>query len=190
MKRFALSVSFLLALAGSTNAAPLQKATFAAGCFWCAEAAFEDLPGVVNVISGYTGGTSRNPTYERVSLGIGGHRETVQVTFDPAKITYGQLLDIFWRNIDPEDPAGQFCDRGQQYLAAIYWHDASQRALAELSLRNAKKRFRSVATDVLPAGPFYTAEEDHQDYAKKNPVRYHFYRAACGRDARLKAVWK
>jgi methionine-S-sulfoxide reductase len=112
------------------------------------------------------------------------------VTYDPAKVTYGQLLDVFWRNIDPTDGTGQFCDKGQQYLAAIYWHDEAQRRLAELSLENAKKRFRSVATDVLPAKPFYRAEDYHQDYSRKNPIRYRFYRAGCKRDERLKEVWR
>ncbi|MBV8517009.1 MAG: peptide-methionine (S)-S-oxide reductase MsrA [Acidobacteria bacterium] len=187
MRNAALAV--LLVLATSLHAAPLQKAAFAAGCFWCAEAAFQDLPGVVDVVSGYTGGSVPHPTYEQVSAGGTGHREAVEITFDPAKITYGQLLDVFWRNIDPTDPAGQFCDKGQQYLAAIYVRDDAQRQLAELSLRNAKKRFGYVFTDILPAGPFYRAEEYHQDYYKKNPFRYHFYRAGCKRDERLKEVW-
>jgi peptide-methionine (S)-S-oxide reductase len=187
MRNAALAV--LLVLATSLHAAPLQKAAFAAGCFWCAEAAFQDLPGVVDVVSGYTGGQVPHPTYEEVSAGGTGHREAVEVTFDPARITYGQLLDVFWRNVDPTDPAGQFCDKGQQYLAAIYVRDDAQRKLAELSLANAKKRFGYVATDVLPAGPFYRAEEYHQDYYKKNPFRYHFYRAGCKRDERLKEVW-
>ncbi|HEX8170803.1 MAG TPA: peptide-methionine (S)-S-oxide reductase MsrA [Thermoanaerobaculia bacterium] len=182
-------MGFLL-LTTNVFAARLEKATFAAGCFWCAEAAFQDLPGVVSVVSGYTGGTRPHPTYEEVSAGIGGHREAVEVTFDPSKIRYGQLVDVFWRNVDPTDPAGQFCDKGQQYLAAIYYHDDAQRAIAELSLRNAKKRFGYVATDVLPAGAFWPAEEYHQDYYKKNPLRYHFYRAGCKRDERLREVWK
>jgi len=180
----------LLVLAIPIQAAPLAKATFAGGCFWCMEPPFEKLAGVVSVVSGYTGGTTENPTYEQVSLGGTGHREAVEVTYDPAKVTYGQLVDVFWRNVDPLDPSGQFCDKGQQYLAAIYWHDAEQRRIAELSLRNVKKRFSAdVQTDVFPATRFYRAEEYHQDYYKKNPIRYRFYRAGCGRDARLKSVW-
>ena len=185
MKR--LLVILLIAL--PLQAAPRAKATFAGGCFWCMEPPFEKLPGVIDVVSGYTGGTRPNPTYEEVSLNIGGHREAVEVTYDPSKITYGQLLDVFWRNIDPTDAEGQFCDKGQQYLSAIYWHDQEQRRLAELSLANAKRRFGSVATDVLPARPFYRAEAYHQDYHRKNPLRYRFYRAGCKRDERLKEVW-
>ena len=185
MKRIFLA----LLIATPLYASPHAKATFAGGCFWCAESDFEKVRGVISVVSGYTGGRVANPTYEQVSMGGTGHREAVEVTYDPAKVTYGQLVDVFWRNIDPLDSTGQFCDKGEQYLAAIYWHDAEQRRIAELSLRNAKRRFGNVATDVLPAGPFYVAEGYHQDYYKKNPVRYRFYRAGCGRDARLKQVW-
>jgi methionine-S-sulfoxide reductase len=171
-------------------AAVLTKATFAGGCFWCMEPPFEKLDGVVSVVSGYTGGTEPNPTYEQVSASLTGHREAVEVTYDPAKITYGQLVDVFWRNVDPTDSSGQFCDRGQQYLSAIYWHDEAQRRIAEQSLRNVKKRFGGdVATDVLPAGRFFRAEGHHQDYYKKNPIRYRIYRSGCGRDARLKKLW-
>ncbi len=172
-------------------AAPLYaaKATFAGGCFWCMEPPFEKLNGVTSVVSGYTGGTKARPSYEEVSAGWTGHREAVEITYDPKKITYGQLLDVFWRNIDPTDGQGQFCDKGREYLAAIFWHDEEQRRLAELSLRNAKKRFTYVATEVLPASAFYRAEEYHQDYYKKNPVRYRFYRAGCGRDAQLRRLW-
>jgi len=167
----------------------LNKAVFAGGCFWCMESDFEKVPGVVSVVSGYTGGRVERPTYEQVSFGSTGHREAVEVTYDPSKITYGQLVDFFWRNIDPLDASGQFCDKGESYRAAIFWASPEQRRIAELSLANAKKRFGKVATEVLPAGSFWRAEEYHQDYYKKNPVRYRFYRASCGRDARLKAVW-
>ena len=194
MKRQSLLLLAVLVVFGldrpAAGAPPrVAKATFAGGCFWCMEPPFEKLAGVVSVVSGYTGGTKANPTYEEVSLNIGGHREAVEVTYDPAKITYGQLLDVFWRNIDPTDGTGQFCDKGQQYLSAIYWHDEAQRRLAELSLENARRRFKSVATDVLPAKPFYLAEDYHQDYSKKNPIRYRFYRSGCKRDERLKEVW-
>jgi peptide-methionine (S)-S-oxide reductase len=187
MRRILLALLLTLPL----HAAPLAKAVFAGGCFWCMESDFEKVKGVVSVVSGFTGGKTPNPSYDQVSMGGTGHREAVEVTYDPAKVTYGQLVDVFWRNIDPMDFEGQFCDKGQQYLAAIFWRDAEQRRIAEISLANAKKRFgeKNVATDVLTLGPFYRAEEYHQDYYKKNPFRYHFYRAGCGRDARLKKVW-
>ena len=187
MRRILLALLLTLPL----HAAPLAKAVFAGGCFWCMESDFEKVKGVVSVVSGFTGGKTPNPSYDQVSMGGTGHREAVEVSYDPAKVTYGQLVDVFWRNIDPMDFEGQFCDKGQQYLAAIFWGDAEQRRIAEISLANAKRRFgeKNVATDVLPLGPFYRAEEYHQDYYKKNPIRYHFYRAGCGRDARLKKVW-
>ena len=167
-------VTFLILLL-LTAPAYAAKATFAGGCFWCMEALFEKVGGVQAVVSGYTAEPS--------------HREVVEVTYDPSKITYGQLLDLYWRNVDPTDATGQFCDKGDEYLAAIFWHDEEQRRLAELSLRNVKKRFANVATEVLPAGAFHEAGAYHQDYYRKNPVRYRFYRAACGRDARLKRLW-
>jgi peptide-methionine (S)-S-oxide reductase len=183
-------VLVLALLAWPLHAAPPMKATFAGGCFWCMEPPFEKLPGVISVVSGYTGGRKPNPTYDDVSNGTTGHRESVEITYDPAKVTYGQLLDVFWHNIDPVDPFGQFCDKGEQYTAAIFVHDDAQRRLAELSLQNAKKRFGKVATVILPASRFYRAEEYHQDYYKKNPIRYHIYRSGCGRDARLKELWQ
>jgi len=187
MRRFLLLLLTTIAL--PLHAAPAAKAIFAGGCFWCMESDFEKVKGVISVVSGYTGGRVGNPSYEQVSAGGTGHREAVEVTYDPAKVTYGQLVDVFWRNIDPLDATGQFCDKGDQYRAAIFWRDAEQRRIAELSLANARKRFGDVATEVFPATAFYRAEEYHQDYYKKNPVRYRFYRASCGRDARLKAVW-
>jgi|ERR1051325_10696955 peptide-methionine (S)-S-oxide reductase len=185
MKRILL----LLLLALPLYASPYTKAIFAGGCFWCMESDFEKVHGVVSVVSGYTGGRVVNPSYEQVSSGGTGHREAVEVTYDPRIVTYGRLVDVFWRNIDPLDDSGQFCDKGEQYTAAIFWSGEEQRRIAELSLANAKKRFGGVATKVLPAGPFYRAEEYHQDYYKKNPLHYRFYRATCGRDARLKSVW-
>jgi methionine-S-sulfoxide reductase len=185
MRRILLLLSFAFPLFAS----PYRTAVFAGGCFWCMESDFEKVRGVVSVVSGYTGGNVPNPTYEQVSEGGTGHRESVEVTYDPAKITYGQLVDVFWRNIDPTDFTGQFCDKGVQYTPAIFWRDEEQRRIAEGSLRNARKRFGNVAVAVVRAGPFYRAEEYHQDYYRKNPVRYHFYRASCGRDARLKQVW-
>jgi peptide-methionine (S)-S-oxide reductase len=153
------------------------------------ESPFDHLPGVLSVTVGYTGGQVKNPTYEQVSSGGTGHRESVQVVYDPRRVTYGQLLDVFWHNIDPTDHAGQFCDKGEQYRAAIFYHDAAQQKLAEDSKRVMEKRFAAVATDVLPVAEFYRAEEYHQHYYKKNPVRYKFYRFNCGRDQRLAALW-
>jgi len=179
-----------LLLAPPLAAAPLDKAVFAGGCFWCTESDFEKVNGVVSAVSGYTGGQVAKPSYEEVSSGGTGHRESVEVTFDPAKVSYAKLLDVFWHSIDPTDDSGQFCDHGEQYRAAIFYRNAEQKRLAEVSREALRKRFPRIATDVLPAGPFYPAEEYHQDYYKKNPVRYHFYRFNCGRDARLSEVWK
>jgi peptide-methionine (S)-S-oxide reductase len=180
----------LFLFAGTAGAAPLAKATFAGGCFWCMEPPFEKLPGVVSVVSGYIGGSVPNPTYEQVSAGRTGHYEAVEITFDPQKVSYAKLLDTLWPNIDPTDGSGQFCDKGPQYRAAIFYHDENQRKLAVASRDRLKGRFPNIQTQILRAAPFYRAEEYHQDYYKKNPVRYQFYRRGCGRDARLKAVWR
>jgi peptide-methionine (S)-S-oxide reductase len=170
--------------------AGLKTAAFAGGCFWCMVHPFEELPGVSAVVSGYTGGTTVSPSYHQVSAGGTGHREAVQVTYDPKRVSYGRLLYVYWRNVDPFDAGGQFCDRGSQYTAAIFAADDEQRALAEESKRVLEQRFgRPIATPILPAEPFYRAEEYHQDYFKKNPVRYRYYRLGCGRDARLDQVW-
>ncbi len=180
----------------SASAAPpgaaLAKATFAGGCFWCMEPPYEKLPGVVSVVSGYTGGHVKNPSYEQVTSGGTGHAEAVVVSYDPAQATYEKLLEVFWRNVDPTTPNRQFCDVGEQYRTAIFVHDEEQRRLAEESKRRveATRSFREpVVTPIVPAGLFYPAEEYHQDYYKKNPVRYRFYRSSCGRDARLKELW-
>ncbi|GAB4486584.1 MAG: peptide-methionine (R)-S-oxide reductase MsrB [Thermodesulfovibrionales bacterium] len=170
-----------------------EKATFAGGCFWCMEPPFEKLDGVKEVVSGYTGGQKKNPTYEEVSSGVTGHLEAVEVVYDPAKVTYEKLLDTFWRQIDPTDAEGQFVDRGTQYRPAIFYHNPAQKAAAEKSRDNLAKsgRFRKpVATEILPAGPFYRAEDYHQDYYKKNPIRYKFYRFNSGRDQFLKKAWE
>ena len=168
----------------------LQTATFAGGCFWCMVHPFEVIDGVISTISGYTGGSVANPTYEQVSAGGTGHRESVEVLFDPKKVSYETLLDIYWRNIDPFDDKGQFCDKGNQYRSAIFVANDEQKASADASKRKLEERFgRAVATDILPVSPFYGAEEYHQDYYKKNPLHYRFYRFSCGRDARLKEVW-
>jgi peptide-methionine (S)-S-oxide reductase len=189
-QRLALLVLTALLLMAAAPAPPAAVATFAGGCFWCEESAFEGVKGVSSVISGYIGGTVRNPTYEEVSSGTTGHRESVQVVYNPAVVSYQQLLDVFWKNVDPFDNSGQFCDHGPQYRGAIFVHDARQRALAEASKAAVEKRFRkSVVTDILPASQFWPAEEYHQDYYKKNPVRYRIYRFNCGRDERLKDIW-
>jgi peptide-methionine (S)-S-oxide reductase len=181
----------VLAAEGGTER-PLATATFAGGCFWCMEPPFDKVDGVVSTISGYTGGQKVDPTYKEVSDGGTGHYEALQVRYDPSKVTYAQLLDIFWRNVDPLTADGQFCDKGSQYRAAIFVHDAEQRRLAEESKRKlveAKRFEQPIVTEILPAATFYPAEEYHQDYYQKNPVRYRYYRYSCGRDARLKAVW-
>ena len=170
----------------------LEKATFAGGCFWCMEPPFDKLPGVVSTTSGYTGGRTQNPTYEEVSAGGTGHAEAIRVVFDPAKVSYGRLLEVFWHNIDPTVKDRQFCDVGSQYRAAIFYHTEEQKRLAEASraqLEKAKPFKEPIVTPVQPAGDFWPAEEYHQDYYRKNPVRYHYYRAGCGRDDRLRQLW-
>ena len=168
-----------------------EIATFAGGCFWCEEAAFDALPGVISVTSGYTGGTKKDPTYEEVSSGTTGHAESVEVVFDPSKTSYRQLLDIFWFNVDPTDPDGQFCDKGTQYRSAIFYHGEEQRRLAEQSkkeLEDSKRFSGPIVTQIVPATTFYRAEEYHQNYHEKNPIRYNVYRHGCGRDARLEKL--
>lgn len=170
----------------------LAKATFAGGCFWCMEGPFESLDGVVSVTVGYTGGTKVNPTYEEVSAGGTGHAESVEIAYDPSKISYGKLLDIFWHNIDPLTKDAQFCDHGHQYRSAIFFHDPAQRKLAEESKTalEASGRFKQpIVTEITPASTFYRAEEYHQHYHQKNPLRYRFYRFSCGRDQRLRQLW-
>jgi peptide-methionine (S)-S-oxide reductase len=187
MKRLIFVLALLLALPAFAQTA---KATFAGGCFWCTESDLQKVPGVISVVSGYSGGQVKGPSYEQVSSGGTGHRESVEVTYDPKKLSYEKLLDAFWHDVDPFDDEGQFCDKGAQYRGAIFYHDAQQKAAAEASKAALEKRFgRKIVTDILPAGPFYVAEDYHQDYAKKNPVRYHFYRFNCGRDQRLEAIW-
>jgi peptide-methionine (S)-S-oxide reductase len=181
------------AAATTVNVAPGQAvATFAGGCFWCMEAPFDELPGVVATISGYTGGSKVNPTYEEVSSGTTGHAEAVQVTYDPKKVSYEKLLEVFWVNIDPTVKNRQFCDSGTQYRTGVFYHDEAQRKAAEASksaLERSKPFKEPIVTPIEMAGAFYPAEDYHQDYYKKNPVRYKFYRNGCGRDARLKQLW-
>src|SRR6266702_224379 len=177
---------------GSAPAGDRATATFAGGCFWCMEAPFAGLHGVLSVTSGYTGGHKQNPTYEEVSSGATGHAESVQVIYDPAKIGYERLLEVFWRNIDPLARDAQFCDHGTQYRSAIFYHDEAQRSLAEASKRKLEEepRFKGrIATRIVAASTFYPAEEYHQHFYRTNPVRYHSYRSCCGRDRRLKELW-
>ncbi len=202
----ALAAVALLLRAPSTNAAPVpaqdsettsdnpdgatRKAVFAGGCFWCMEPPFEKLDGVSAVVSGYIGGQVRNPTYDQVSGGRTGHTEAVEIIYDPAKVSYAQLLDIFWHNIDPLTADAQFCDRGSQYRSEIFPMNAEERAAAEASKAAiAKKLGRPVVTEITDASTFFVAEEYHQDYYQKNPIRYKFYRTSCGRDARLRELW-
>jgi peptide-methionine (S)-S-oxide reductase len=170
----------------------VAKATFAGGCFWCMEPPFEKLDGVLSVTAGYTGGTVEKPTYEQVSAGGTGHAESVQILYDPSRIPYENLLDVFWHNIDPTDRTGQFCDHGSQYRPAIFVHDEEQRRLAEASkaaLERNKPFPGPVVVEIVPATTFWPAEEYHQHYHSKNPIRYAYYRRGCGRDARLKELW-
>jgi peptide-methionine (S)-S-oxide reductase len=189
-----------VALAGSgtgKGGAPVgdgrtMEATFAGGCFWCMEAPFDRLPGVVSVTVGYTGGSLKNPTYEQVSAGGTGHAESVRILYDPAKISYARLLEVFWHNVDPTVKDRQFCDGGHQYRSAIFFHNDAQHrvALESKSALEKNKPFKApIVTEIVPASEFYPSEEYHQHYYKKNPIRYKFYRGSCGRDARLKELW-
>jgi len=171
---------------------PLARATFAGGCFWCMEAPFDKVPGVVSTTSGYAGGRVKDPTYEQVSEGTTGHAEALQVAYDPAKVSYEQLLEVFWRNVDPVDRGGQFCDRGNQYRTGIFYEGDAQKRAAEESKRALEAPGRlpkPVVTEILPLEVFYPAEDYHQDFYKKSPVRYMTYRAGCGRDRRLEELW-
>ena len=198
MRRVLISIVFA-AVACSTsaqNVAPASEsgeravAVFAGGCFWCTESDFDKVPGVLSTTSGYIGGRVENPTYEQVSGGGTGHIEAVQVVYDPRRVSYPALVDHFFRTIDPLDGGGQFCDRGSQYRSAIFVADEQQRRIAEETrMKLAQALPKPIATDILPAARFYPAEDYHQDYYKKNPVRYRFYRLNCGRDSRLKKVW-
>ncbi len=172
--------------------AETKIATFAGGCFWCMEPPFEKQEGVIRAVSGYTGGSEKDPVYKQVARGKTGHREAVQITFDPKKISYNDLLEIFWRSIDPTDAGGQFVDRGKQYASGIFYHNEEQKKLALASKKNiiASKRFKSqIVTPLFKANEFYPAEEYHQDYYKKNPIRYNFYRYNSGRDQFIDKHW-
>ena len=170
----------------------LETATFAGGCFWCVQAVFDKLPGVVSTTVGYTGGHTDHPTYEQVCTETTGHQEATEVVFDPAKVSYQQLLNAFWHNIDPLNGAGQFCDFGDSYRSVIFYHNQEQKRLAEASKATFEHepQFKNrITTEIEPAGTFWPAEEYHQKYYEKNPIRYKFYRYNCGRDQRLRQVW-
>ena len=192
MNRLAFALVLTLVGFNSHSQQNLVTATFAAGCFWCAEEAFEKVPGVVSVASGYTDGRTNNPSYEMVSSGATGHTEAVEVKFDPAKVSYEKLLDVFWVNHDPTYVDRQFCDHGSQYRPGIFWHDEEQRKLAEASKAKYEKlkTFKQpIVTPIVKATQFWPAEDYHQDYYKKNPVRYKFYSTGCGRYSRLDELW-
>ena len=183
----------LLAFGGPLAAQDEAKATFAGGCFWCMEPPYDELDGVISTVSGYSGGDVEDPTYQEVVRGNTGHLEVMQVTYDPSVVSYAELLDVFWVNIDPVDGGGQFCDRGEQYTTAIFYHNAEQRRLAEESRQEIAESndfgMRRIQTDIRPLEEFYPAEEYHQDYYRKNPLRYKLYRTGCGRDQRLEELW-
>lgn len=191
----AVIATLLVSLTAATHAPAKTaeaKAIFAGGCFWCVESDFDKVPGVVSTTSGYIGGTKKHPSYQEVSAGGTGHAEAVEVVYDPEKVSYEKLLDVFWRNVDPTVKDRQFCDVGSQYRSAIFYLDEEQKRRAEASLEALKKNkpFKGeIYTQIVPAGEFWPAEDYHQNYYKKNPLRYEFYRFNCGRDARLKEIW-
>jgi len=180
------------ARAAAPPPANLARATFAAGCFWCVEPPFDKLPGVVSTTSGYAGGRVKNPTYEQVSSGSTGHAEVVQVAFDPSRVSYERLLEVYWRNVDPTDAGGQFCDRGSQYRSAIFYEGEAQKRAAlesKRALAASGRLKKPIVTEIAPLEAFYPAEDYHQDFCRKSPLRYNTYRAGCGRDRRLKDLW-
>jgi peptide-methionine (S)-S-oxide reductase len=192
----AVLASVLLTRSGEAPAQPARKAgatasaVFAGGCFWCTESDFDHVPGVISTTSGYAGGRIANPTYEQVSAGNTGHIEAVRVVYDPRRVSYATLVERFFRTIDPLDAGGSFCDRGYQYRSAIFVANAEERRVAEAAAQNVSRRLRRpLATLILPASNFYPAEDYHQDYYRKNPVRYRFYRWNCGRDQRIQQLW-
>jgi peptide-methionine (S)-S-oxide reductase len=181
-----------IAHSAETSVAGLEQATFAGGCFWCMQPAFDHVPGVVKTVVGYTGGDKQHPTYEEVSAGGTGHAESIEVSFDPNKVTYQQLLKVFWHNIDPTTPDREFCDAGHQYRSVIFYHDAAQEQAAkesEAEIEKTKPFKDPIVTEIVAASTFWPAEDYHQDYYLKNPVSYKFYRYNCGRDARLRELW-
>jgi peptide-methionine (S)-S-oxide reductase len=189
---FAAACLLAAAINGASAQAPkTATATFAGGCFWCTESDFDKVPGVISTTSGYTGGSVKDPTYHQVSAGSTGHAEAVEVVYDPAKVSYAKLLDAYWHSIDPLVKDKQFCDTGDQYRTAIFYRTDEEKKLAEETKKTVEAKFapRAVYTQIVPAGPFYKAEDYHQDYYKKNEARYKFYRWNCGRDQRLEQLW-
>jgi len=187
-----LAIDVTISAAEVAAADNTSVATFAGGCFWCMEPPFDKLEGVISTTSGYTGGHTKNPTYKQTSSGKTGHTEAVQIIYDPKKVSYEKLLDVFWHNIDPTTPDQQFCDRGNQYRSEIFYHGEEQKRLAYASKAalNKNKPFKApIVTQVTQASTFYAAEDYHQDYYKKNPIRYRYYRYGCGRDKRLEQLW-
>jgi len=176
----------------SSTSSQAKIATFAGGCFWCMQADYDKVPGVIKTVVGYTGGNVKNPSYKRVSAGGTGHLEAVKIFYDPKRVSYKKLLEIYWQNIDPTDDAGQFCDKGSSYRAAIFYHNKTQQQLSFSSKQklSQSKRFPNIVTRIMPATQFYVAEKYHQKYYQKNQIRYYLYRKACGRDARLKKLWR
>ena len=188
----ALTLSTGVAAAQTGGKAATAKATFAGGCFWCVEEVYDKVPGVLATTSGYMGGKVKDPTYEQVTGGRTGHAEVVQVEYDPAKVSYARLVEVFWRNIDPTQKDGQFCDHGPQYRSAIFYHDEEQKRVAEASraaLQKTKPFKGEIVTEITKAAAFYSAEGYHQDFHVKSPTRYKFYKNGCGRDARLQQLW-
>ncbi len=184
------AASVLAALCGELGAQETNTALFAGGCFWCVESDFDRIPGVVMTVSGYTGGTVENPTYEQVSRGGTGHFEAVQITYDPSQVSYADLLTAFWHSVDPTDPGGQFCDRGDSYRTGIFVSNDEERHLAETSKLAAEDSLgKPVVTAIAAAGSFFPAEAYHQDYYQKNPFQYRYYRWACGRNRRVEELW-
>lgn len=178
--------------ASASEEREFPKATFAGGCFWCMQALYDALEGVVSTTVGYTGGDTVDPSYEEVSRGDTGHAEAVRIVYDPSVVSYAELLRVFWRNIDPLDASGQFCDKGRQYRSAIFYHDETQRRLAEetkQALAQSPRFHKPIVTEIAPASEFYAAEDYHQSFYRKSPLRYNFYRFACGRDRRLAELW-
>jgi peptide-methionine (S)-S-oxide reductase len=189
-----LAAGLMVGPSGAQDTAPppLAKATFAGGCFWCMEPPFDELAGVVSTTSGYTGGQQDHPTYEQVSAGGTGHAEAVEILYDPAKISYERLIEVFWHNIDPLDASGQFCDRGDQYRTAIFTHDAARFQAAQASkraLEDSQRLGKLIQTEIVSASTFFPAEDYHQDFYQKHPLKYKFYRYSCGRDSRLRELW-
>ncbi len=194
--RFSQTKQVLLAIAFAVSAgvahAEVKIATFAGGCFWCVEKDFDHVPGVVKTISGYTGGKAADPTYKTVTRGGSGHREAVQIHYDSNKVSYAELLEVFWRSVDPTDSGGQFCDRGESYTTAVFYADNAELEAVNKSkaaIDASGKLSKAIATRIEPAAKFYNAEDYHQDYYKKNPIRYNFYRLSCGRDAKVRELW-